>query len=85
MPVTARRTGARSRSAFSSRALDTSSLATNIQKLFSERIDFFTPVRLVNIYYLQHHFYATGLLEIFKDFISRPAITVMVIHTGTVE
>jgi hypothetical protein len=40
-----RRTGARSRSAFSSRTLDSSSLASNIQKLFSERIDFFTPVR----------------------------------------
>jgi len=47
-----RRTGARSRSVFSSYGgpgrggtnLD-SSLATNIQKLFSEKIDFFTPVK----------------------------------------
>ena len=47
-----RRTGARSRSVFSSygtgRNME-SSLATNIQKLFSERIDFFTAVRPAKI------------------------------------
>jgi len=47
-----RRTGARSRSVFSSygtgRNME-SSLATNIQKLFSEKIDFFTAVRPAKI------------------------------------